>query len=1142
MKNQKSPPKIPFSTNPLFPLLLVLVNSLNALAQTPTKYTITSNDVSVNSEGIILSCSYNYAIKNIIIPAEFADGTKITGIDKKVFSNIGLTGVELTEGLLTIADSAFYNNSLTGTLTLPASIKTIGRYAFKSNNYSVVTFQPLSSIEFIDEYAFYDNAMLQSIILPSRNANDAKFEEYRDGNVTSYAVGDSFNNFQIFYRVYRGTYTLTESDMLIYNHLLFAVLYSFEIKDIIIPDEVAGEKFKITTIGHSFAGEGITSIQLPEGIKLLTKGAFENNRISGNLTLPASLTEIRDGAFQNNNLQSVTFAPNSKIELIRRDVFSQNPHLQSVTLPASHADDISVKVNYQDNKGNKYDAGGSITDFSLLYTSYKGQYTLQASDVTVSPEGVITACNYNFAIKDIIIPDNINGIDIKGIGEGVFTKKWLTSVVLPQKLQTIGVGAFSENFIGGSLVLPDSLKTIRGSAFFSNLLYGTLIIPDSVATIERGAFSANNFSEIIFNPTSKIKKILGRAFVENPLLLSITLPSRSKANYRFYWGQRKYAEYEDIGLSPVISNFDFDFEAFFVKQISVSAEVIGGGGIVTVSPEPNDLGTYDSGTNITFTAIRDNGYRFVKWTGLGTYNKIKFSLKVLDDAVLKAFFSKQVTLKINSASKNDPLFHAIWQGNVSAEPSANIGLRTYDINTEVRLLAEAGLGYRFEKWIVGETRYDADLKLPTLVETQYDTNEKLIALDYDTEATAYFIKQVTFYLDEVTPEKGTVTSTLPSGSYDINTKVTLTASPSKNYRFDRWSVGTMSYPNLTQEITLVDNSTIATPFLVKQATLILPQVLVGGTVSLTPKPNSGVGTYDIGTEVAITATPSSGYRLDRVEVGPHTFYSFTKPMISLSKDTTVSVYFAKQVTLILTPALEEEGTLVVTPESNIGIETYDQGTIVTFNATPKSGYRVEKWAIGGLEYPNGQKITLTADVTATAYFARIEQVTFEFAQFSTEQGTVSVAPPLSKNRTTYDIGTVLTLTATPSDGYEFEKWVVGTQPFTNNPQKITLTANATLTVYFKVLTIEEPFVLAVDGPENSTINYYPNPVSDILTVKTHGLESVTLLSIDGRVVQHSSPDSTEKLQIDVSALKTGIYLIKLTHADGHITTAKVLKH
>ena len=82
--------------------------------------------------------------------------------------------------------------------------------------------------------------------------------------------------------------------------------------------------------------------------------------------------------------------------------------------------------------------------------------------------------------------------------------------------------------------------------------------------------------------------------------------------------------------------------------------------------------------------------------------------------------------------------------------------------------------------------------------------------------------------------------------------------------------------------------------------------------------------------------------------------------------------------------------------------------------------------------------TITVDLAINQYTLTIGEA---------ENGSVKVAVNGEETTaTTFDYGTVLTLTATANVGYSFEKW---SDDNTDNPRKITLTENIVITAIFK---------------------------------------------------------------------------------------------
>lgn len=115
--------------------------------------------------------------------------------------------------------------------------------------------------------------------------------------------------------------------------------------------------------------------------------------------------------------------------------------------------------------------------------------------------------------KDVVIPETIEGVQVRAIGYGTFKEKGLISVVLPEGLEEIGMSAFDRNRLR-SLKLPSSLKSIGTYAFSDNQLT-TVNLPEGLETIQDGAFFINRLTTVT-TPKSLLR--LGKmVFAQNQL-------------------------------------------------------------------------------------------------------------------------------------------------------------------------------------------------------------------------------------------------------------------------------------------------------------------------------------------------------------------------------------------------------------------------------------------------------------------------------------------------------------------------------------------------------------------------------------------------------------------------------------------------
>lgn len=135
------------------------------------------------------------------------------------------------------------------------------------------------------------------------------------------------------------------------------------------------------------------------------------------------------------------------------------------------------------------------------------------------------------------------------------------------------------------------------------------------------------------------------------------------------------------------------------------------------------------------------------------------------------------------------------------------------------------------------------------------------------------------------------------------------------------------------------------------------------------------------------------------------------------------------------------GTLSIPP----GRYEYGKGDTVTITATPASRYRFARWEIDGS--PAGTNATLTIKMDKSlrvkAVFSAILYKTLTV--LPVEGGTLSIAPGSYE----YETGQTVTITATPSSGYNFEKWEVdGVSAGTSTTITITMDRDRTVRAVF----------------------------------------------------------------------------------------------
>ncbi|MDR0443932.1 MAG: leucine-rich repeat domain-containing protein [Treponema sp.] len=139
-------------------------------------------------------------------------------------------------------------------------------------------------------------------------------------------------------------------------------------------------------------------------------------------------------------------------------------------------------------------------------------------------KGTVTITGYR---SELIIPAEINGMPVTGIGAWAFNSNDIYAVIMPNSVTGIGPGAFDGNHLT-KIIIPDSVTFIGSGAFRNNRLTG-LVIPGSVTFIGYQAFSGNRMTAVII--PENVTTIEPAAFSHNRNLTEIyTAPGNP--NYR----------------------------------------------------------------------------------------------------------------------------------------------------------------------------------------------------------------------------------------------------------------------------------------------------------------------------------------------------------------------------------------------------------------------------------------------------------------------------------------------------------------------------------------------------------------------------------------------------------------------------------
>jgi hypothetical protein len=352
--------------------------------------------------------------------------------------------------------------------------------------------------------------------------------------------------------------------------------------------------------------------------------------------------------------------------------------------------------------------------------------------------------------------------------------------------------------------------------------------------------------------------------------------------------------------------------------------MVTGEGTIDRSP---DRVNYSPGQEVMLTAVADDGWEFVQWSGNVTNrNNETTSIVINGDTVVEALF------QLESSPALRLLINIEGSGSVTRTPDTP----TYTSGTQVTLTATPAVGHRFAGW-------EGDVAVASAATTTITMNSD---------------KAVTVVFEEIPATETLVVEILGSGSvqktpdkplYVRGETVQLSAQALPGWQFSRW-IGLVQNPNSAIATVVMNSNLVVVAVFVEREDLQLQTIVQGqGLVERTPEQLS----YTAGQRVDLKAVPSVGWRFVEWR-GPVNNRVQPQTFLVLNSDVTVTAAFAPAPTdLRLTVSQRGEGTVFRLPEA----ESYRADTRVELTAAPALGWRFEQWE-GNVSSP----LTPTTDV------------------------------------------------------------------------------------------------------------------------------------------------------------------------------------
>lgn len=595
-----------------------VVTNLDVSYFVPAVYTLSDDDVEVVN-GTITSCSYNFALKNIVIPATL-DGQAVTAIadatnsENGIFSRKKLTSVIFPATLEKIGDYAFYENLIASIefsgitalthigkesfaynlytsidLSANANLVGIGDEAFYSKNLTSVDISSCTSLVSIGEYAFgYD--YVNSLYLPIPTG----YEDlgWRDGEGTIYAAGSTVYDLYTSYKV-PVPYTLTDDDVEVENGIIVSCMYDYFFQDIIIPETLDGQT--VTGIADKTYNTGVfyqhdlLTIQLPVTILKVGEYTFrESNLKMVDLSICANLDTISEEAFGDCEITHVDFSGCSELRFIGYDAFASN-QIDSIDLSfCSNLEEISPGAFYN-NETSYINFNGCVNLNRIDYSAFSDN-NLTSIDFSscTSLEYIGSSAFESYTLAGFNLPINTvynqygwrdDNNNLYQGGDYVENEEYaMFEIPIPYTLTDEDVEVVdgyilscSYDFYRKDIIIPEILddqqvvgiangeKNSDGVFYYKGIK--TVVFPQSIKVIGKWAFYENELSKLDFTNYTHLDTLGESSFYYNQELSALLLTGCSNLKIigknAFYRCVLDSVSFVDCSSLEIIDEYSF---------------------------------------------------------------------------------------------------------------------------------------------------------------------------------------------------------------------------------------------------------------------------------------------------------------------------------------------------------------------------------------------------------------------------------------------------------------------------------------------------------------------------------------------------------------------------------------------------------
>ena len=458
-----------------------------------------------------------------------------------------------------------------------------------------------------------------------------------------------------------------------------------------------------------------------------------------------------------------------------------------------------------------------------------------------------------------------------------------------------------------------------------------------------------------------------------------------------------------------------------------------------------DKSLYNSGDTVTLTADSDSEYDCV---GFVTCNSITFDYRDVEDVLS---YTNTFTFVFGDENEFGPaVVNRIFA--IYAPKGGKCVLTIYNEDVSV---STAGM---FSKNIIGISVYGLSKKENRVLDYYYDFYETwtdgTITPCYDSCFDVPINQSKMIVFNTVPKDGETVKITLVNSNEEAGTVyqnaefcqkngygIELKATPNSGYEFDGWYENDSLWSNETTWYDLMIfewDITIVAKW--------KPVSVTTYTITTT-NDNTSAGTCTIytnqefvcGTTVTLTATPNEGYVFDGWYFGENKEYkmdgsSTEEFSFLLVTDLYLTAKWSVQssttyYTLTTTNDNSSYGTCTIYTD-----QQFETGSSVTLTATPASGYEFDGWYNGTTKVSGSTNYTFNINSNLTLVAKWTAQSTTIYYTLTTTNSDASAGTCTIYTDQQFEVGSSVTITATPASGYVFDGWYSGTTMVSNSTE------------------------------------------------------------------------------------------------------------